>query len=207
MTDAYTAGFLSGIVQTLVGHPLDTIKVRLQSHRPLGVRSLYAGVTYPLLSSGIINSISFGVADATISYGYLGSGIIAGVVSGFVSAPIEYLKVQRQSNHVNAIKWRDIIVSGQLAMGTTLLRDAIGYGVYFPVFYHCKEEVGTFKAGAIAGIASWTAIYPLDTIKTRIQSGSTVKSSLLWKGYLPCIIRAGLVNAVGWVVYETLMSK
>ena len=210
MSDAYTAGFLSGIAQTIVGHPLDTIKVWAQgvSAMPAGavggarLGQLYAGVTYPLMSAGIINATSFGVANSTTKYGHFYSGVTAGLAAGMIAAPMDYYKIQRQIHHHRLHRQPG---HGRLALVTTLVRDAVGYGVYFPVYYALKDRIGTFNAGGVAGIVSWTVIYPLDTIKTRIQSGSRPEGlSGLWKGYAPCMIRAGLVNAVGWVIYDAL---
>lgn len=61
-------------------------------------------------------------------------------------------------------------------------------------------------AGAFAGIAEHSIIYPIDNIKTRIQAlvGTTTKSALssLWKGLLAVIIGAGPAHAVYFGTYE-----
>lgn len=200
----YFSGFISGLAQTAVGYPLDTIKVRRQLIGHMPISGLYAGVYYPALTAGLLNSVSFGIAGSTAEkHGHLGSGIIAGSISGLLSAPIEYYKIRKQMNlptsgpvDLSRGPWR-----GNLALGTTVARDAIGYGAYFPVYYGLKDYgVGTLPAGAAAGMISWTVSYPLDTIKTGIQSGIETRS--LWSGYQACMVRACLVNAVGWYVYE-----
>ncbi|ELR20561.1 carrier superfamily protein [Acanthamoeba castellanii str. Neff] len=69
------SGCFAGVVGTCIGHPLDTVKVRLQtqSHyrgaldcflsvvKNEGVRSLYRGMGSPLVSLTILNMLSFSV--------------------------------------------------------------------------------------------------------------------------------------------------
>ncbi|KAF9334963.1 mitochondrial carrier domain-containing protein [Linnemannia elongata] len=65
----------------------------------------------------------------------------------------------------------------------TILRDAPGYGVYFLAYEGLKRGlevpagetggINTWKllfAGGVAGTLSWASIYPLDVIKTRLQT-------------------------------------
>jgi len=79
----WIAGSLSGCANLLVGHPFDTIKVRLQTQPepgktfrgPLdclrqtvageGFLGLYKGVTPPLLGKGIVHSVLFGAFERT----------------------------------------------------------------------------------------------------------------------------------------------
>jgi solute carrier family 25 carnitine/acylcarnitine transporter 20/29 len=224
MSEAYAAGFVSGMAQTLVGHPFDTLKVWAQNGqaiRSISVSRLYAGLSYPLLASGFLNSISFGVANSTTQHGHIVSGAIAGAVSGMLTAPIDYYKVRAQaraqeqrtsggsrastSGRASTSRASRASRISNMAIGTTVLRDSLGYGIYFPVYYALKDQVGCFSAGGMAGIASWTLTYPLDTIKTRIQAGN-MQYGNLWHGYLPCVVRAWFVNAVGWMAYEKMMG-
>ncbi|XKL62638.1 hypothetical protein PGB90_002471 [Kerria lacca] len=71
----FIAGWTSGICSTSIGHPLETIKVRQQiipnfhSASRLavlilkneGVKGFFKGLSYPLWTTGILNSIYFGV--------------------------------------------------------------------------------------------------------------------------------------------------
>jgi solute carrier family 25 carnitine/acylcarnitine transporter 20/29 len=73
----FLAGTASGVCLVLAGHPLDTIKVRLQSTqadrfagpwqclketiRNEGFGGLYKGASPPLVMTGFINSIMFGL--------------------------------------------------------------------------------------------------------------------------------------------------
>eukprot|EP00124_Ichthyophonus_hoferi_P003431 Ihof_evm5s296 gene=Ihof_evmTU5s296 len=71
-------GTIGGIFQVLIGHPLDTIKVRLQHQgtnriykgtldclrqtvQKQGVLNLYSGLSSPLAMAGFLNAVGFGV--------------------------------------------------------------------------------------------------------------------------------------------------
>lgn len=75
----YVAGWAAGISGLVVGHPLDTVKVRQQSLGNIsainvmkytfkyeGFFAFYKGMLFPLLSAGVLNSIYFGVYGASI---------------------------------------------------------------------------------------------------------------------------------------------
>ena len=59
----------------------------------------------------------------------------------------------------------------------------------------------SFISGGIAGILSWLIPYPIDTIKSRIQIGYSLKKSIklgnYYKGLNFCLLRAFLVNGIG----------
>lgn len=83
-TRSFIAGYASGGALVLAGHPFDTIKVRLQTEGrngrfkgPLnclretikkeGVLAMYKGITPPLLTIGVVNSVMFGLQGITVS--------------------------------------------------------------------------------------------------------------------------------------------
>ena len=94
--------------------------------------------------------------------------------------------------------------------------------------------------GGLAGIVTWATIFPLDVIKTRVQTQvlqsamhidgetnsllpgrthakrldtfqiareayRTEGASVFWRGLGICSVRAFVVNAVQWAVYEWMM--
>merc|ERR1712130_666333 len=78
-----------------------------------------------------------------------------------------------------------------------------------------KKNVSSMKIfipGGIAGVISWIIGYPLDTLKTRIQSGFynnsiSVRSlrrnySLSFYGLMPALYRAALLNSCIFLMYE-----
>ena len=94
-------------------------------------------------------------------------------------------------------------------MHVVLLREVPANTIYFTTYDIMKQQnIPTLLSGSIAGTLSWLITYPLDTIKTRMQSGAsktireTIKQGNLWVGLKPCIIRAFFVNGIGFYVYE-----
>mmetsp|Transcript_51089 Transcript_51089/g.75839 ORF Transcript_51089/g.75839 Transcript_51089/m.75839 type:complete len:292 (+) Transcript_51089:115-990(+) len=72
----FAAGSMSAFLGSIVGHPLDTLKVKMQTStksafsliEPLSLqafRNLYRGLAFPLCSNGCVNSLSFGVFENT----------------------------------------------------------------------------------------------------------------------------------------------
>lgn len=105
-----------------VGHPLDTVKVHLQTQdatnlkykgtmdclRSLvakeGIRGVYRGVTSPLLGVAGINAIVFGIygnvqkrmIDPNSIQSHAIAGAVAGLFQSFICSPIELAKSRLQ---------------------------------------------------------------------------------------------------------------
>jgi len=119
----------------------------------------------------------------------------------------------------------------------TLLRESFTYGIYFWTYESLmrkmlmpgqnRKELSSGKmvlAGAISGYAYWIFGFPIDLIKTKVQSdsftnpqfksimdciGQTYRAGGMrgfFRGLLPCMLRAGPVNAGNFVIYENVMK-
>jgi len=58
------SGLVAGLAGVLVGHPFDTIKVRMQTGvkgQPPTLRGVYRGVGPPLLTTGAVQAVNFGL--------------------------------------------------------------------------------------------------------------------------------------------------
>jgi solute carrier family 25 carnitine/acylcarnitine transporter 20/29 len=136
------------------------------------------------------------------------SGAAAGFASGFLSSPIELLKIRQQLDQggSNAVKLlpltRDIVRnSGWLSLfrglSATLIREIPSFPAYFVTYEYSKiylqgllpqdsamsDTAAILGAGSLAGISGWVFVYPIDVIKTKIQS----EPSLIWKDRLSCV--------------------
>lgn len=142
--------------------------------------------------------------------------------------------------------------------GITSVRDAVGYGFYFWSYELSKQAMSSpddtdrqtamkvLLCGGLAGVVTWASIFPLDVIKTRVQtqllsnssipsnerqallqSGEAARSAgsdgrlstftiarqayrnegagVFFRGLGICSVRAFVVNAVQWAVYEWMM--
>ncbi|KAL9649822.1 hypothetical protein ABK040_009635 [Willaertia magna] len=116
------AGSLGGMSGIIVGHPLDTIRVRLQTLRPKGVsafgmlrqtvmnegsRALFKGMLSPLIGETLNNCVLFGVYNGlipslwkshehSITTQFL-SGSLAGFCIAFIVCPTELIKIRLQT--------------------------------------------------------------------------------------------------------------
>jgi len=207
------------------------------------------------------------------------AGAAGGLATFIVSAPTELIKCRAQvslSNSSGAVQnslsiAKEIWAHGGLrglyfGGGITSVRDAVGYGFYFWSYELSKrvlrasEEdtarlaaVKVLFAGGIAGIVTWASIFPLDVIKTRVQTQAfepspssesppatssentrllpgeeqakgqdsdrrkgaieiarrayrTEGSSVFFRGLGICSVRAFIVNAIQWAIYEWMMQ-
>lgn len=199
----YYKGAISGIAQTLSGHPFDTIKVLKQNNiQPkLSFRKIinyYKGITFPLLSNSFIIGSQF-----YIYHNY--SGLLAGIVSGIMITPIDYFKTQKQINKNYRYK-----IEKPLGLSVTIMRESISIPIYFNSYYYINEKIdNSFISGGIAGILSWLIPYPIDTIKSRIQIGYSLKESIklgnYYKGLKFCLLRAFLVNSTGFYCAKNII--
>jgi len=119
----------------------------------------------------------------------------------------------------------------------TLIREVFTYGMYFWSYESAvrmllkpgqnRKDLGSGKlmlAGALAGYGYWIFGYPVDLIKTKIQTDSFTNPQYksivhcisetyrqggvggFFKGFTPCMLRAGPVNAGCFLVYENVVS-
>lgn len=122
------------------------------------------------------------------------AGALGGLATWLVSAPSELVKCRAQLQvGGQGSSWgvaREVVgregVRGLFRGGAvTSVRDAVGYGWYFFSYELCKrllvgrrsadwwEDMRGWEvliAGGIAGVVTWGSVYPLDVVKTRIQT-------------------------------------
>ncbi|XP_053469629.1 mitochondrial basic amino acids transporter isoform X2 [Ictalurus furcatus] len=117
----FVAGCIGGAAGVLIGHPFDTVKVRLQvqnAHKPLyrgtfhcfhsiirqeSIFGLYKGIGSPMMGLTFINAIVFGVQGNTMRL--LGkdtptnqflAGAAAGTIQCVICCPVELAKTRMQ---------------------------------------------------------------------------------------------------------------
>ncbi|KAG8704934.1 Mitochondrial carrier protein ymc2 [Ceratobasidium sp. 423] len=179
----------------------------------------------------------------------LTAGAVAGLANSVVSGPVEHIRIrlQTQPHHAKLYNgpWdaaKKIYRSNGIAgiykgQNPTFLREATGYGAYFWAYEklvqremrvnNCKrEDIAPTKAilfGAAAGYALWAVIFPIDMIKSRIQTdgfsfatGQKYKSGTdavrqIWKaegipaftrGLVPILVRSPFANGATFLGFE-----
>ena len=184
--------FCAGIVQTIVGHPLDTIKTRIQIdnnnvnnvlnnvRKNENLLLLYKGGLMPLFGNSFLNCFLFTYhynLNKKINNHYL-TGLLTGTISGLILCPLELIKCNLQNNRTNKkskmkeiikkIKLKEIRLQNGLLL--SLIRDSIGLSIYFGSYEKLQEQnKNPLLNGGIAGSLSWLYSYPIDVLKTKKQ--------------------------------------
>lgn len=189
------------------------------------------------------------------------AGCVGGLTTWAVSAPTELIKCRAQVQTTRAPHQSSLAIARQVLRtegvrglyfgGTvTAVRDSVGYGFYFWSYelsrrwmgrYGGSETADVLLCGGLAGIVTWASIFPLDVVKTKVQTqvlaaesapllgaggdGLEAKAKRLgawqvakeayreggarvfFRGLGVCSVRAFIVNAVQWAVYEWIMTE
>ncbi|KAI9199835.1 mitochondrial carrier domain-containing protein [Polychytrium aggregatum] len=181
------------------------------------------------------------------------AGSCSGVANSVLSGPIEHIRTRLQVQPSGADRLYagpgDFIkkIYGQYGIagiykgqGITLVREFSGYGVYFMAYEWLmqrymknnsvkRSEVPAYMQclfGACAGYSLWLAIYPVDSVKSKLQTDAFDPSKArykgmidcarkvireeglggLYRGFWPCMLRAGPANAATFVAFEATMK-
>lgn len=206
-------GFVSGITQSIIGHPMDTYKTWLQVKHiePLTFKSLYRGITYPAFTNGGITAVGFCAYEHCKTnhgtYGMLYGGILSGIMTGTMACYVDYKKITNQLNN----KFGRFPRTGIL---TSIMREVPACLTYFPVYDTVRTYgVSPFLSGGIAGITCWISSYWADVINTNVMNGKSFKTTIntlkfgdYFKGLEIVLPRAFIVNATGYFFYELSKS-
>lgn len=145
-----------------------------------------------------LRSQNLDLAGYNLSYSELFlAGGVAGVANSIISGPVEHIRTRLQLQPVGAARlysgpWdciRQIVrtagVKGLFrGQNMSIAREFQAFGCYFVTFEACirmvaaakekkREELSTWlvaPCGALAGIAFWVGCYPIDVVKTKLQS-------------------------------------
>ena len=178
---------------------------------------------------------------------YFVCGGVAGFANGFLASPIEHIRIRLQTQTGNSknfngpldcakkIYQTDGIKGIYRGLVPTLIRESVGLGIYFATYEaliarelktHPKltrNDISAWKLctfGGLSGYTLWIGIYPIDVIKSKLQTDSIkdpkYRSSLavikdvfrtqgirgFYKGFLPTILRAAPANGATFAVFE-----
>ncbi|KAH9215060.1 mitochondrial carrier domain-containing protein [Leptodontidium sp. 2 PMI_412] len=232
-------------------------------------------VTYNRTSSLLNSQNPLGATSPPSLWTTWIAGAIGGLATWVVSTPTELVKCRAQisTSAATASSWgitREILrregVRGLYFGGVvTALRDSVGYGFYFWSYEITTrlmekkmrervsdgrsdgvgEAVKVLLCGGVAGVATWVSIFPLDVVKTRVQTQQyqqvplptaaegaallatqeqpaarklgaidiarnayrTEGAGVFFRGLGVCSLRAFIVNAAQWAVYEWIMKE
>ncbi|KAG7518798.1 solute carrier family 25 member 48 [Solea senegalensis] len=147
--DDFIAGWIGGASSVVVGHPLDTVKTRLQAgngykntlhciltiYRKETVMGFFKGMSFPLASVTVYNSAVFGFFSNTqrlISKYRHGDGrhpcdmldltvasMLTGLMSVSLGAPVDLVKIRLQMQ-TQAVLAENLSLAGSMSNGTNI---------------------------------------------------------------------------------------
>lgn len=205
------------------------LETGVQLFRAEGVRGLYRGALPLLVGGGFMRSFQFGFYDvalrrlrdaregqsarvAGVDPDVLLAGFCGGLGRGLVEGPADYIKTRRQVGQ--AWSFSGLYEAG---LPVTLMRNAFLFAS-FAVYADWSKllvpgGLGPFWTGAICANAAWLTIWPLDVVKSQMQSGNyrgaslsvllvdAVRSGRLFRGLLPGLARSTVANGMAMVAF------
>nr|XP_046262799.1 solute carrier family 25 member 48 isoform X2 [Scatophagus argus] len=153
--DDFLAGWIGGASSVVVGHPLDTVKTRLQAgkgysntlhcvltiYRKETVVGFFKGMSFPLASITVYNSVVFGFFSNTqrlISKYRYGDGrhpcgmldltvasMLTGLVSVGLGAPVDLVKIRLQMQ-TQTVLGENLHLAGNVSSGANIPLRAVG---------------------------------------------------------------------------------
>ncbi len=203
-----------------------------------GFTGLYKGGTVMVLGGSLFRSAQFGVYE--YFYGMIRerfgptapedrfffrildpqiivAGFAGGIGRGLVEAPFEFIKTRLQVDH--AWNFREIF-SGS---GATIFRNSFLFSS-FVVYVDITKQlvpggIGPFLTGAVCSNLAWFTVWPLDVVKSQIQSGNfenksfgkllwnNIKTGALFRGLAPGLTRSFVANGCAMVVYNKILES
>eukprot|EP00746_Dinoflagellata_sp_MGD_P048534 gnl/MRDRNA2_/MRDRNA2_22030_c0_seq2.p1 gnl/MRDRNA2_/MRDRNA2_22030_c0~~gnl/MRDRNA2_/MRDRNA2_22030_c0_seq2.p1 ORF type:complete len:258 (-),score=37.19 gnl/MRDRNA2_/MRDRNA2_22030_c0_seq2:51-824(-) len=225
-------GMAYGLAVSLISHPFDTIKCRLQTGVPVcsgrtsafaDVRNLYKGVGAATAASVCFRTVPFigyeGVSEefrrrkwlenAPLTVAFI-AGAIGGVMRGILETPAEFVKTRQQLCR----SWETSGVFRGLSI--TCIRNAAVIGTYWVIFNACRPirmalppMMADFFAGGVCSVGAWALVFPLDTVKSQIQGDSGTAKSVAKQFFLN-YQRAGVssfYNGLGAGLSKVLLAN
>lgn len=179
---------------------------------------------------------------------YYVCGVASGCANAFLATPIEHVRIrlQLQTKSLANAEYqgsldcmRKLLKQGALMRGftATLMRTCHGFGIYFSTYealianQHKKgilrKDIAPWKVcifGAFSGACYWAMAYPIDVVKSIMQSDrlvSPVHGTNVWqvaksiyttrgkrafiKGFMPAMLRSLPVNGATFATFEMTM--
>ncbi|SCU82702.1 LANO_0B07250g1_1 [Lachancea nothofagi CBS 11611] len=181
---------------------------------------------------------------------YYTCGLVGGVANSFLASPIEHVRIRLQTQTgsgamaefkgpLDCIKKLNQNKALMRGLTPTIIREAQGCGAYFLTYEAlvanqiqkgiARSDIPTWKLclfGAVSGTALWLSVYPLDVIKSimqtdklgqpthgknMVQVARIVYAKYGWKaffkGFGPTMLRAAPANGATFATFELAMRS
>lgn len=236
--------FIPGIAQAFtrvcISYPFDIVKVNMQKNdrslRETVTRlilkdknRLYRGLALPLASVSFERALTFKYyEDLNKHFNPALSGAVVSILSTTINTPSQYLSTNialtDKKHYINLQSYiREHMAKNSLLKGfrMELCKNYIGTAVYLGVYGNLRNLSDTnslplaFINGSLTSIATWSVIYPIDTIRTLYQTSNNVSYKKvitdriksrgylsLWRGIGTMYLKSLPSSGIGMVVYE-----
>ncbi len=214
------AGIFAGGCGMLVGHPFDSLKVRLQVGKRLShvaadwstFRELYRGVIPPVSTAGVTQSINFALYEYfrrhlkdkyKIGSGdYLKvvfySGCASGSIISVLTNPISVVKIQQQvASNKSVIQCSaDIFRNGGVrsfyrGFLAMFIGESIGRGVYLGTYETCKLFIGNARSKDFCGIDDFIDACRVTVNSDHVRANETMSTR---------VVAAACAGVFSWLV-------
>ena len=177
-------------------------------------------------------------------------GAVAGFANGFLASPIEHIRIRLQTQTgatkafagpIDCAKklYKNNGIAGLFkGLTPTLVRESLGLGIYFATYEAligrelkvqkniARADIPAWKLclfGGLSGYTLWIGIYPVDVIKSKLQTDSLEKPAYkswtqvvkdinqrsgikgFYRGFIPTILRAAPANGATFAAFEVTM--
>lgn len=205
-----------------------------------GVQAFYRGGLPLLIGGGLMRSAQFGFYHSSLNWMHekygktdvlllgcidpqvAGAGFFGGIGRAFVESPFEMVKVRRQVQKPIVESAAEFLRTGAVA---TFCRNGLlfsSFTIYMDLFR--KADVifvdSPFLMAGFGASMAWITVWPLDVVKSRMQSGQFAKdrnmfqmladvwhSGHLFRGIVPGLARSFTSNGTSMVVYKYVETK
>jgi hypothetical protein len=221
-------GFCQGLIRVFVSYPFDIVKVHMQTHPVTMIdclRDFWKNDKFKFYRG---SSISFCVVPVDRSLQYFMyerlnkhvnpfvSGWIVGTVSGIYNVPVQSIisnlaltkDKPKLQMFVNTFVKENGVKHMYKGTRVEILRLAAFTSLYLGIYGYLRrrDENMPFMNGVITSISSWLIMFPIDTMRTRVQTSEqtykTISYQNMYRGLLPVLLRTVPSAGLGMYVYE-----
>jgi hypothetical protein len=225
-------GFLQGITRVLISYPFDYVRTHLQSQNGTSICSYiqknnltiggaYRGCTLQLVSVPVDRSVQFLLFERVSKHQpIVVASVASSLFSSLYSVPMNYLTTRIIKSHSSLtlafvktfIKDKTYYKGFSADITKSFLGSVLYTSTYGSLRHYAPIDAHNyFIFGVLSSIASWSVIYPLDTLRVIKQTTPfdyyTIfkKTPLrhLYAGFSIILLRSIPSAGCGMMVYET----
>jgi len=224
-------GFLQGITRVLISYPFDYVRTHLQAQNGSSIRSYikrhnltirgaYRGCSLQLVSVPVDRSIQFLLFERVSIYQpILVASVASSLISSIYSVPMNYLTTRIINSHsslsLTAVKRFIKDKTYYTGFSADITKSFLGSVLYTTTYGSLRRHIhidthNYFMFGVISSIASWSVIYPFDTLRvikqtTPLDYYSIIRTTPfrnLYAGFSIILLRSIPSAGCGMMVYE-----